>query len=857
MEPEELPRDFDWEHYLALNDDLRKAGIRSERDAVRHWLSAGRREARVYGLDEALFPKDFSCETYLKLNEDLRRAKFRSEYEIRKHWLLHGRFENRRYRMETDSFHDRFPSSDCGVNLVGFMGGEFGLGEYAREIYRALKRKIPFSLFPVSTLLQSERDGTISPEADELSLAYPINLLSLDMATAQRILDAQPEFFQHKINIGVWLWELEDIPEAHAELCARVDEIWTGSEYCRKAFEKITDTRVVKINVPLEIDEASISDFFLNYCDDRSISERTFKVVCLFDYFSDVLRKNPLGAIEAFEKSFSSDDNAVLVLKSINGSKLPTIRDFIEARIRKSPLADRIFIVDECLRKADSLSFLRHSDCLLSLHRSEGQGRHLMEAMLLAKPVIATRYSGNLDFMSDANSWLVDYAEVPVADAVKVFKGLESSLAVGCANYYTEQHYLRGFYVQHGGECVWAEPDLNQAADALRALYQDWLVSGPLRETLGHAGQQTIRRQYGAERCAAALQDRIESLFAARYELAGKGRIEPGSSRRTYSCFHIGVPKTGTTFLQKRLLQRHSQIHYIGHYNAAESRPLRPIAGRNEQIDCLLKELLFENHGRPDLALSRGIYDREILPFQSQGMLPVWSWEVMIDGPVEVRIKRANNLREIFGEARILITIRHPVSLVCSAYLMYLNRNNLSYLYRKEAPYLVGLDEWLDMNKFNTDTVPRSFLDYARNIEIYAQIFGRDSMKILLFEDLLADQDAYIRSVCEFMEIDVEEAFLLTRNVRQRSGWSEAQFQRLKDIKHSPVRSLVFRYASMRQRRKMLGFDAQSVRKDTSPKKRMDLSEAWVKWVEDLTRSGNRHLADKWGLDLEKHAYPL
>ena len=143
-----------------------------------------------------------------------------------------------------------------------------------------------------------------------------------------------------------------------------------------------------------------------------SVCHRGFLFLFAFDFFSIIERKNPLGLVRAFTQAFRPGEGPTLVLKTINGEKRLT--DLERLRVAAADRPD-IRLVDEYYTSEQKNALLRLCDCYVSLHRSEGFGLTMAEAMGLAKPVIATAYSGNMDFMSHENSYLVDYetSEVP------------------------------------------------------------------------------------------------------------------------------------------------------------------------------------------------------------------------------------------------------------------------------------------------------------------------------------------------------------------------------------------------------------------------------------------------------------
>jgi len=143
------------------------------------------------------------------------------------------------------------------------------------------------------------------------------------------------------------------------------------------------------------------------------IEEGCFSFLYTFDFFSFMERKNPLAAIRAFRMAFSSDLRVRLVLKVMNGNE---VSPAWKAMIEEIGGDRRVIVINETMSRAEVLALFDACDCYVSLHRSEGFGRGPAEAMLLGKPVIATNYSGNLDYMTEVNSCLVNYELVPVRE---------------------------------------------------------------------------------------------------------------------------------------------------------------------------------------------------------------------------------------------------------------------------------------------------------------------------------------------------------------------------------------------------------------------------------------------------------
>ena len=162
----------------------------------------------------------------------------------------------------------------------------------------------------------------------------------------------------------------------------------------------------------------------------------------VFDASSSIERKNPEAALAAFEAAFGANDDVQLCIKVTNAGRLE-YRHRVRAFLRQaSRLGPRVKILTGHFTRHDTLKLISAVDCYMSLHRSEGFGYTCAEAMAYGVPVIATRYSGNLDFMDDDSAYLVEAREVEVRHA--------------------EGPFPRG--------SVWAEPSLDGAVEALRAV---------------------------------------------------------------------------------------------------------------------------------------------------------------------------------------------------------------------------------------------------------------------------------------------------------------------------------------------------------------------------------------------------
>ena len=279
------------------------------------------------------------------------------------------------------------------------------------------------------------------------SAARRINLLHLNadmLPLAWAFLDER--ILERSYNIGFFFWELDQVPDVQRLALDLVDEIWVASEYNRNLYSRTVDVPVHNVGLaaaPLpELGSTSRRTFGLD--------EEACIFLATFDSFSFVERKNPHGVIDAFRAAFplEADEPVQLVLKTHNRTRVGDphhlrVWQAIDDAVARDP---RIHVVDQTLSYTDLLRFKKVCDAYVSLHRSEGWGFGLMEAMQLGVPVIATGYSGNMDFCSPETAFLVDYDLVPTRSTEYAF-------------------------VERGSR--WAAPSTSSAAAAMRAVFDN------------------------------------------------------------------------------------------------------------------------------------------------------------------------------------------------------------------------------------------------------------------------------------------------------------------------------------------------------------------------------------------------
>lgn len=322
-----------------------------------------------------------------------------------------------------------------GVNVFGYLRAESGVGEHTRLLVAAVKQAgIPYSVtdFPQSTSRQQHPyDDWGHPRP-----IFDVQVVGVNADELPRFVELQAEpAFGERYTIALWAWEVEEFPDPMAASARFVDEIWANSSFSARAIAAKVGCPVFPFPLPIAAPPASgLGRADLKLPDG-------FLVLFCFDFDSVFERKNPLAAVEAFRRAFRPGQ-AHLVLKSVNGERHPRQLARLLAAAAGRP---DVLVRDGYLTAPEQAALLRCCDAYVSLHRAEGFGLTLGEAMALGKPVVATGYSGNLDFMHEDNSFLVDYRLVPVPP--------ESG--------------------PYPPSTCWAEPDVDAAAEQLRRVFHD------------------------------------------------------------------------------------------------------------------------------------------------------------------------------------------------------------------------------------------------------------------------------------------------------------------------------------------------------------------------------------------------
>jgi len=359
------------------------------------------------------------------------------------------------------------PISRKGLTIVGYFGRETGVGESARLCAGSCE----------AAGLAVQAIDVDDPDAAKWLPAHGAAIFHVNADQAPVIRGALPQLFgADTYRIGCWHWELPELPDEWVASAEGLDEIWAPSAFVQSALSRKLQIPVVHMPHGLEvtaIEPCSPAEF--------GVPAGRFTLLCMFDLASYTERKNPRGAIDAFRRAFPSKSGAALLVK-VNQAAAHA-GDF--AKLCES-LSDvpGVYVTDSVLSRARVNGLIAACDGVISLHRSEGFGLVPAEAMCLGKPVVATGWSGNLDFMNVGNSCLVGYELVTLE---------------------------RDYGPYRAGQ-QWAEPDIDHAASLLRRLAEDTAF----RVAIGESARQTMRERFNPAAAGKRYAARLAAIRLAR-----------------------------------------------------------------------------------------------------------------------------------------------------------------------------------------------------------------------------------------------------------------------------------------------------------------------------------------------------
>jgi glycosyltransferase involved in cell wall biosynthesis len=405
---------------------------------------------------------------------------FRSGYSIKESTFTHfARNGNRILSARLGCRRD----NQVDVQIIGPLTRTLGLGESSRLLAKSVE-----SLGYRVNYVDFDLENRSPAEQFDVSEALPasINILHLNPEAIPSAIARLPDVFSDAYNIGFCYWELSFPADCQLLGLRILDEVWSASAfvvenlrpYCKIAFNMGMTCEFTSAP-PKTRDRKRLEKF--------AISEGDFVFLTVSDALSRVQRKNPVGAIKAFLEAFPDDQTVRLVVKTHNSSLvIGSDQRTIWNSIKEVAASDsRIIFIDATLSREEHLGLIRASDCLVSLHRAEGFGLDLFYAAGHGVPIMATGYSGNMEFCSNELTWLIGHTEL-----------------------YVGQHEYA--FVRPGHK--WVDPNLWEAVEAMREIRSNQSE----RTKRASAAKGFVRRELSLDVFTKRIDVRLKQIMADR-----------------------------------------------------------------------------------------------------------------------------------------------------------------------------------------------------------------------------------------------------------------------------------------------------------------------------------------------------
>ncbi len=436
-----------------------------------------------------------------------------------------------------------------------------GTGEHARQLVAALQTQ---GVGVVTTTIHPDKapeDERLVPRAGggppERFADFNLLAVNADMLP-QVAAQLGDHFFRDRYTIGFWAWEVSAFPSSWAPSFAHLDEVWVGSGHVREAVAATATVPVIRIPQPVSLpDDAADAE-------PPSGLPDGFRFLFAFDYLSVFERKNPLATVQAFTRAFSPGSGSCLIVKTLNHTVDAPAHQRLLAAASAHP---DVHVIDQRLSPSQRNGLLGAADCYVSLHRAEGFGYTLAESMWLRKPVIATGYSGNLDFMTPDNSYLVDHRLVPI----------------GAGN------------DPYPADGMWAEPDVDHASRLMREVFEHPDEAGRRAERAA----LEIRSSHGPQAAGTAMVKRLTVLSADSLPLrAPRG---PGHDDGVARLIRSGpVPPARPRFGAPQRAARKLLLRLLKPVTIHERRVSEQLLHRIEQLEREVGDLRSRDREPPD-----------------------------------------------------------------------------------------------------------------------------------------------------------------------------------------------------------------------------------------------------------------
>ncbi len=368
-------------------------------------------------------------------------------------------------------------AGELAVRLTGYLGHTLGLGAAARGYVRALGAAgVPVSTVTVPLhhlalpVQLSEAYGRHGFEDLVQQGRHGFEIVAVNADELPGFVERLGEDYFEGPRIGIWGWETNSIPPRWQRAFALVQEIWVYSAFMAQNIGAVAPVPVVALPPPVQRPAEPAAPLRLGV-------PEGFLFLYVFDYLSTVQRKNPVGLVEAFRRAFTPGEGPQLLIKTINGPLRPLSEEEV---LWAADGREDIHVIDRSLSGEQLDGVMAACDCYVSLHRAEGFGLTIAEAMAIGKPAIATGFSGNVDFMNEQNSYLVDFTIGRVGPECEIYPP----------------------------EGEWADPSVEHAAQLMREVYTD--REGAARR--GARAADDIARKLSPEATGAAMRARLLEL---------------------------------------------------------------------------------------------------------------------------------------------------------------------------------------------------------------------------------------------------------------------------------------------------------------------------------------------------------
>ncbi|MGA8364213.1 MAG: glycosyltransferase [Solirubrobacteraceae bacterium] len=367
------------------------------------------------------------------------------------------------------------------VRVTGYLSHTLGLGAAGRGYAQALQAagvavstaSVPLHHLELPVELQDGygRHGFEDVAHDGVHHGFEIVAVNADELPSF-VGRLGEDYFQGP-RIGIWGWEIDTIPVRWQRAFALVQEVWVYSRFMAENIGAAAPVPTIALPPPVQAPAEPVVPLRLDVPDDG------FLFLFVFDYLSTIQRKNPVGLIEAFKRAFAPGEGPRLLLKTINGPLRPLAEEEVLWAAHGRP---DIHVIDRSLSGGELNGLMVACDAYVSLHRSEGFGLTMAEAMAIGKPVIGTGYSGNLDFMNAENSYLVEYELGRVGPDCEIYPP----------------------------EGTWAGPSVEHAAELMRRVVEQPEEAA----AIGARAREDVARELSPQATGEAMRRRLEELDA-------------------------------------------------------------------------------------------------------------------------------------------------------------------------------------------------------------------------------------------------------------------------------------------------------------------------------------------------------